>query len=403
MVAPALPQIAEEFHITSIVESQIVLSIFVLAFAVGPLILGPLSEVYGRVTVLQASNVFYLVFNTAAGFSQSKVQMMVFRCLSGLGGSAPLAIGGGVLGDLFKPEERGKAMALYGLGPLLGPSIGPIAGGWIAMKTTWRWMFWAVSIADLIIFVFGIFNLKESYAPQILYLKAKRLRRETGNADLRTEFETPERASWKFIPLSILRSFRLLFTQPIVQVLAVYMAYSYGLMYLVLATFPPLFQQTYHESLGIAGLNYISLGLGFFFGAPLCGKTNDVIYQKVGQLFSSSTPPIPFHFILPPPLTLLLHSPSPMPPFLLPDPLTNTPPAQSPPCPPPRPARIPHASHDPLLATRPLRPLPLRLVRTLRPTLDPAQPRCLLLRRRHHRRLPVRADLPRRRLHPLRR
>ncbi|KAL9621746.1 MAG: hypothetical protein Q9160_003864 [Pyrenula sp. 1 TL-2023] len=281
MVAPALPQISEEFHITSTVESQIVLSIFVLAFAIGPLILGPLSEVYGRVTVLQASNVFYLVFNTAAGFSQNKVQMMVFRCLSGLGGSAPLAIGGGVLGDLFKPEERGKAMALYGLGPLLGPSIGPIAGGWIAMKTTWRWMFWAVSIADLIIFVFGIFNLKESYAPHVLHLKAKRLRRETGNPDLRTEFETPERASWKFIPLSIMRSFRLLFTQPIVQVLAVYMAYSYGLMYLVLATFPPLFQQTYHESLGIAGLNYISLGLGFFFGAPLCGKTNDVIYQKL--------------------------------------------------------------------------------------------------------------------------
>lgn len=281
MVAPALEQIARDFNITNTVESQIVLSIFVLAFAIGPLVLGPLSEVYGRVVVLQASNVFYLAFNTAAGFSQNKAQMMAFRFLSGLGGSAPLAIGGGVLGDLFRPEERGKAMAMYALGPLLGPSIGPIAGGWIAMKTTWRWMFWAVSIADLVIFVFGIFNLKESYEPHILHLKAKRLCLETGNKNLHTEFESPDRATYKFIPSSIWRSFRLLFTQPIVQVLAVYMAYSYGLMYLVLATFPPLFQQTYHQSVGIAGLNYISLGLGFFFGAPLCGKTNDVIYQKV--------------------------------------------------------------------------------------------------------------------------
>lgn len=287
MVAPALDQIAHDFNITNTVESQIVLSIFVLAFAIGPLVLGPLSEVYGRVVVLQASNIIYLAFNTAAGFSQSKAQMMAFRFLSGLGGSAPLAIGGGVLGDLFKPEQRGKAMAMYGLGPLLGPSVGPIAGSWIAMKTTWRWMFWAVSAADLVIFIFGIFNLKETYVPHILHLKAKRLRYETGNPKLHTEFETLDRATYKFIPSSVLRSLRLLFTQPIVQVLAIYMAYSYGLMYLVLATFPPLFQQKYRESLGIAGLNYISLGLGFFFGAPLCGKTNDVIYQKVRCPLSS--------------------------------------------------------------------------------------------------------------------
>jgi MFS family permease len=60
--------------------------------------------------------------------------------LAGLGGSAPLAIGGGVIGDLFDAEHRGQAIAIYSLAPLLGPVFGPVAGAWIAEKSTWRWV-----------------------------------------------------------------------------------------------------------------------------------------------------------------------------------------------------------------------------------------------------------------------
>ena len=307
MVAPALGKIATDFHVTNKVESQIVLSIFVLAYAVGPLVLGPLSEMYGRVLVLQGANLIFLVFNLACGFAQTKQQLMAFRFLSGIGGSAPLAIGGGVLGDLFKPEERGKAMGMYAMGPLLGPALGPIAGAWVAEKSTWRWMFWSTSIVDFVIFICGIFFLKESYGPYLLHLKAKRLRRETGNPFLRTEFEDNEHSVFHKVTTNVMRSLTMLFTQPIVLVLACYMAYAYGLMYLVLSTFPVLFTKVYHEPLGIAGLNYISLGIGFFFGAPLCGKTTDLIYQKLkakdprGQGKPEFRMPsmIPFSFLVP--------------------------------------------------------------------------------------------------------
>ena len=67
MIAPALPVLAADFHITNSVESQIMLSVFVLAYAIGPLFLGPLSEVYGRSRVIQCANIVYLVFNTACG------------------------------------------------------------------------------------------------------------------------------------------------------------------------------------------------------------------------------------------------------------------------------------------------------------------------------------------------
>jgi MFS family permease len=94
MISPALASISRDFHITNEVEAQLTLSIFVLAYAIGPLFLGPLSEIYGRVIVLQVSNLFYLAWNLGCGFAQTKGQLMAFRFLSGLGGSAPLAIGG---------------------------------------------------------------------------------------------------------------------------------------------------------------------------------------------------------------------------------------------------------------------------------------------------------------------
>ena len=61
-------------------------------FKFGPFLLAPLSEMFGRVVVLQSANMFYLIFNTVCGFSKTKEQMLVFRFLSGLGGSAPQAV-----------------------------------------------------------------------------------------------------------------------------------------------------------------------------------------------------------------------------------------------------------------------------------------------------------------------
>lgn len=91
MLAPALPEMADEFD-TAGFETYLMMSIFLLAYAVGPFILAPLSEMYGRVVVLQAANMVFLIFNTVCGFSQNKTQMFVFRFLSGLGGAAPQAV-----------------------------------------------------------------------------------------------------------------------------------------------------------------------------------------------------------------------------------------------------------------------------------------------------------------------
>jgi multidrug resistance protein len=281
MVAPALTTIAQDFNITNEVELSLTLSIFVLAYAIGPLFLGPLSELYGRAIILQLANAFYLFFNLGCGFAQTKGQMIAFRFLAGLGGSAPLAIGGGVLSDLFKPEERGRAISIYSLAPLLGPAVGPVAGGFITQNTTWRWVFWATTIADALIQLSGLFFLQETYPPVLLHKKKMKLIKETGNKALHTEYDHPERTVTKTLKIAFSRPFRLLGTQIIVQVLALYMAYLYGLMYLVLSTFPMLWTGAYGESIGISGLNYISLGVGFFLGTQICAPLQDRIYRTL--------------------------------------------------------------------------------------------------------------------------
>ena len=133
-------------------------------------------------------------------------------------------IGGGILADCFHPENRGKAIAIYSLAPLIGPAAGPIAGGFIAGNISWRWVFWIVSIADAVIQISGVFFLQETWAPKLLEQKARKLRKETGNEHLYAEMSSRQ-PLLKKLQISLQRPFVLLFTQPIVIALALYMAY----------------------------------------------------------------------------------------------------------------------------------------------------------------------------------
>lgn len=283
MIAPALFDIATEFgEDPNSSTIPLALSVFVLGFAIGPLFIGPMSELFGRRIVLQISNLFYFAFNLGCGFAQNTPQLIAFRFLSGLGGSAPLGIGGGVLGDLWMPQERGRAMALYSLMPLLGPAIGPIAGGFIAEYSDWRWVFYSTCIAAIVIQIMGFFFLQETYAAEILRVKKVRLIKATGDSTLHTEFETPNRKLSKHLGAAFERPFRLLFTQPIVQILALYIGYVYGVMYLVLASFPMLWRNQYGiRRPSISGLNYISLGVGFFIGTQIAAFSADKIYKSL--------------------------------------------------------------------------------------------------------------------------
>lgn len=113
----------DTFHNKSLLLTSLSVSIFVLGYVVGPLLLAPLSEIYGRRFVLTGANVFFCVWQIGAALSPNLSALIVFRFLAGIGGSGCLTIGGGVIADLFHPDRRGLASSVYSLGPLFGPVV----------------------------------------------------------------------------------------------------------------------------------------------------------------------------------------------------------------------------------------------------------------------------------------
>ncbi|KAK9779698.1 putative Major facilitator superfamily (MFS) profile domain-containing protein [Seiridium cardinale] len=265
MAAPALTTIGGDLGMQSEVEVEMALSIFVLAYAIGPLLFGPLSEVYGGSRVVKLSNLWFLAWNLGCGFAQNSAEMFVFRFLAGIGGSAPLAFGAGTLGDCWSPAERAKAVGIYMLTPLLGPVVGLIAGGFIAERTIWRWIFWSTSIVAGFVQACGFIWLRESHAPTLLKRKRDRLVKETGNNKFHLGGDADQT----------------LLSTPIVQLVALYMAYCFGITYLIAVTFPVVWSEVYGESLGIGGLNFISLGVGSILGVFLNVRFIDRIYQHL--------------------------------------------------------------------------------------------------------------------------
>ena len=121
MFAPGAEELATEFSITSSTVTAMTVSLYVLGFALGPLLLAPLSELYGRLVIYYGCNFVYIAFTIGCAFSTNVAMFLVFRIICGCAASGPMSIGGGTVADLFPQEERGKAMALFTVGPLLGP------------------------------------------------------------------------------------------------------------------------------------------------------------------------------------------------------------------------------------------------------------------------------------------
>jgi len=96
-----------------------VVSIYILGFVFGPLIVAPLSELYGRSYILHVTNVVFFVFNIACAQSTNLAMFIVFRFLVGLMACTPLTLGGGFIADLMTTEHRARALTIWTMGPLL--------------------------------------------------------------------------------------------------------------------------------------------------------------------------------------------------------------------------------------------------------------------------------------------
>ena len=202
-----------------------------------------------------------------------------FRFLAGVFGAAPLTNGGGTIADMVTQEKRGKAMSGFVMGPMIGPIIGPVAGGFLSQAKGWRWTFWVLCMLSGTFGILSLIFMRETYAPVILERKTQRLRKETGNEELRSKVDVGLSPRDLFLH-SIIRPTKMLVRSPIVLLLSVYVGVIYGYLYLLFTTFTPVFEKTYHFSAGIVGLTFLGLGIGSLVGVGFFAWSTDRIFKQ---------------------------------------------------------------------------------------------------------------------------
>lgn len=268
--------------------ATILVSIWELGEVVGPFVVGPLSEKYGRLPVYHIGNVLFVVFSVASAVSSNISMLVAFRFLTGLT-TTSMTLGPSIVGDCFPSEERGRSMAIAVAIPQIGPFAGPVIGGYLAEKFGWRWSIWFVVIFAGLMTLLSALLFKETYKPVLLERKALRLRAETGNEALRSKYQ----AHWdqESFLRSVTRPIILLFSSPIVFILSFYNALVYGLSYLILTTLAGIMQSKYGFSEGQTGLLFFGRSIGNFIGMLFFALTSDRYVKYMRQKRGGETKP----------------------------------------------------------------------------------------------------------------
>ncbi|CAK9442083.1 uncharacterized protein LODBEIA_P58470 [Lodderomyces beijingensis] len=262
--------IMEKFHIGTTVAA-LGTSLVVFGFAAGPVIYGPMSELFGRKIVLVISTLGYVCFMFGAATGKDIQTIMICRFFAGFVGSAPLVVAPASMVDMFNARARGTAIAIFASVLFGGPMLAPILGGFTVKNSAlgWRYTSYFSAYIGVIAFLLNTFVLQETHHPVILVRKAELLRRRTGNWGIFAPHEEVSLDLKEIAVNNVARPIKLLFTEPIIFLVSIYNAFIYGMLYMFLTAVPMIFLRRYHWRQGVAELPYISMLLGVFSGGVM--------------------------------------------------------------------------------------------------------------------------------------
>lgn len=257
-----MAQMMEEFEV---VEEIVILgvSLFVLGFAIGPLIWAPLSEIFGRRHIFTISFMFLTAFNAGTAGATNIQTLVILRFLAGCFGSSPFGNAGGTIADMFPAAQRGIAISLFAAAPFLGPTLGPVIGGFLATGAGWRWVEGFLAAFSGLLWICIILLLPETYAPVLLRRRAEKLSALTGKVyRSQLDIDRGPIPLGRTLKTALSRPWVLLFREPIVLLFSIYMSIIYGTLYMLFAAYPIVFQQVRGWSEGIGGLAFLGILVG---------------------------------------------------------------------------------------------------------------------------------------------
>jgi DHA1 family multidrug resistance protein-like MFS transporter len=231
---------------------------------------------FGRKTPLFIGYFLFAIFQIPVAVAVNLETIMLCRFFGGAFASAPLAIVGGALADFFGPVDRGIAVCVFAGATFIGPIAGPIVGGFITQSHLgWRWTAWITLIMAAFFGTIGFFLVPETGHQKILQSRAKKIRFATKNWAIHSQLDTVQIDFKSIGQTYLLRPFNMLFREPILLLITIYMALIYGMLYLFFEAYPISFQEERGWNQGVGALPFLGILIGV-----VCGAITIIIVTK---------------------------------------------------------------------------------------------------------------------------
>lgn len=263
--SPSIAGVMERFGV-EIGAASLGLSMYVLAYGIGPLLFSPLSEIpiIGRNPPYIVSYAIFVILLVPTALVENFAGLIVLRFLQGFFGSPCLATGGATLQDVYSLVKLPYVLSLWAFAATCGPALGPIISGFSVAAKNWRWSLWEMLWMNGPIFLVLFFFLPETSSANILLRRAQRLRKLTGDENLKSQSEIDQA---KMTPRDVAvealwRPFQLMLLDPSIAFTAVYTAIVYGIFYSFFEAFPLVYNNMYGFNLGELGLTFLSVTVG---------------------------------------------------------------------------------------------------------------------------------------------
>jgi MFS family permease len=284
-----LPQNSAALGVSEVVAS-LATGIYLLGFAAGSLVSGPLSEIVGRNAVYLASLTLFMIFIMASGLAPNIGAQLAFRFLAGVFGCPPLTCAGGTIADLWNPLEKTLTFPLYAITSFGGPVLGPLIASYMGQGTlSWRWTNWIMLIMSGLVMALIVLLQPETYGPLLLKWKAKHYRKLTGDNRYRSEMDMQKIALFSRITNACIRQFTLTVHEPIILFIALYMTVIYIVLFTFFDGYPFIFEEVYGVSQGITNVIWIAM----YVGIALASLWVPVVYSWTKKEFAAvSTSPM---------------------------------------------------------------------------------------------------------------
>ena len=243
--------------------SILLVTVWELGEAAGPLLIAPLSEIYGRYPVFNVANIIFILGVALAAFSQTTGLFIFSRFLTGLA-VASNVLNPAIIGDIFPSELRGSGMSLIMLAPLLGGAVGPAICGAIAETLGWRKILWISAVLSIMCEALFFILLRETYKVPILQRKAARLREETKDESLKCAWDTGSAGaalSWAALRISITRPIIVMLDSSVLQIMSFYGGIVFTFYYILATTLPDMLREIYGFSPALTGFSFLAFSM----------------------------------------------------------------------------------------------------------------------------------------------